>query len=253
MRIFGKKEQDIKEVAKQQCREIKKNERDIERERMALQREEKQLVIDIKKAAKEGQEKIVKTLAKQLVRVREQQSRMISIKGQVQGIRNSMTIAASQQKMVQSMAGMSKAMDKMNSQVNIQQMNKVLQDFQRESEVADAKQDMLDDALDSMFDEDGYLKPSHDPHSSHAIPAFFSLHFFHYPTCVSAPASQGPFLSFEEEADSLTQQVLDEIGIDFAAKVAIPSRGSLPTRAQEKVNDKDALDDLESRLAALKS
>eukprot|EP00960_Hanusia_phi_P063382 765468-Hanusia_phi.AAC.2 len=189
--------------------------------------------------------------------------------------------------MVQSMAGMSKAMDKMNSQVNIQQMNKVLEDFQRESEVADAKQDMLDDALDSMFDEDGYLKPSHDPHSSHAIPAFFSLHFFHYPTCVSAPASQGPFLSFEEEADSLTQQVsthapfslyssresrqvLDEIGIDFAAKVAIPSRGSLPTRAQvmilsdqtgchsdlqtqEKVNDKDALDDLESRLAALKS
>eukprot|EP00960_Hanusia_phi_P063383 765468-Hanusia_phi.AAC.3 len=92
MRIFGKKEQDIKEVAKQQCREIKKNERDIERERMALQREEKQLVIDIKKAAKEGQEKIVKTLAKQLVRVREQQSRMISIKGQVQGIRNSMTV-----------------------------------------------------------------------------------------------------------------------------------------------------------------
>mmetsp|Transcript_47483 Transcript_47483/g.148537 ORF Transcript_47483/g.148537 Transcript_47483/m.148537 type:complete len:92 (+) Transcript_47483:1280-1555(+) len=73
MRIFGKKEQDIKEVAKQQGREIKKNEREIEREKMALQREERQLVIEIKKAAKEGQDKIVKTLAKQLVRVREQQ------------------------------------------------------------------------------------------------------------------------------------------------------------------------------------
>ena len=52
MRIFGKKEQDIKEVAKQQGREIKKNEREIEREKMALQREERQLVIEIKKAAK---------------------------------------------------------------------------------------------------------------------------------------------------------------------------------------------------------
>uniref|UniRef100_A0A7S4PC38 Uncharacterized protein n=1 Tax=Guillardia theta TaxID=55529 RepID=A0A7S4PC38_GUITH len=116
MRIFGKKEQDIKEVAKQQGREIKKNEREIEREKMALQREERQLVIEIKKAAKEGQDKIVKTLAKQLVRVREQQNRMTSMKSQVQGVRNSMTLAASQQKMVQSMAGISKAMGKMNAQ-----------------------------------------------------------------------------------------------------------------------------------------
>uniref|UniRef100_A0A7S4PC01 Uncharacterized protein n=1 Tax=Guillardia theta TaxID=55529 RepID=A0A7S4PC01_GUITH len=92
MRIFGKKEQDIKEVAKQQGREIKKNEREIEREKMALQREERQLVIEIKKAAKEGQDKIVKTLAKQLVRVREQQNRMTSMKSQVQGVRNSMTV-----------------------------------------------------------------------------------------------------------------------------------------------------------------
>mmetsp|Transcript_47477 Transcript_47477/g.148491 ORF Transcript_47477/g.148491 Transcript_47477/m.148491 type:complete len:156 (+) Transcript_47477:1280-1747(+) len=155
MRIFGKKEQDIKEVAKQQGREIKKNEREIEREKMALQREERQLVIEIKKAAKEGQDKIVKTLAKQLVRVREQQNRMTSMKSQVQGVRNSMTLAASQQKMVQSMAGISKAMGKMNAQVDIEQMNRVMQEFQRESEISDSKQDMLDEALESMFDEDG--------------------------------------------------------------------------------------------------
>ncbi|EKX54202.1 vacuolar protein sorting 2A [Guillardia theta CCMP2712] len=211
MRIFGKKEQDIKEVAKQQGREIKKNEREIEREKMALQREERQLVIEIKKAAKEGQDKIVKTLAKQLVRVREQQNRMTSMKSQVQGVRNSMTLAASQQKMVQSMAGISKAMGKMNAQVDIEQMNRVMQEFQRESEISDSKQDMLDEALESMFDEDG----------------------------------------FEEEADSLTQQVLDEIGIDFASQVANPSRGALPARDQG-VSEKDEIDDLESRLAALK-
>mmetsp|Transcript_47477 Transcript_47477/g.148494 ORF Transcript_47477/g.148494 Transcript_47477/m.148494 type:complete len:98 (+) Transcript_47477:1760-2053(+) len=79
-------------------------------------------------------------------------------------------------------------------------------------------------------------------------------HVFYSPLVVTpycAAVSRLPFISFEEEADSLTQQVLDEIGIDFASQVANPSRGALPARDQG-VSEKDEIDDLESRLAALK-
>jgi charged multivesicular body protein 2A len=44
--------------------------REIDRERMGLERQEKKLIVDIKKAAKDGQLDSAKVMAKDLVRTR---------------------------------------------------------------------------------------------------------------------------------------------------------------------------------------
>mmetsp|Transcript_6560 Transcript_6560/g.10378 ORF Transcript_6560/g.10378 Transcript_6560/m.10378 type:complete len:86 (+) Transcript_6560:319-576(+) len=50
--LFGKKEEkDPKKIARDQAREMKKSERMIDREQQAMQRQEQQLIKDIKKAA----------------------------------------------------------------------------------------------------------------------------------------------------------------------------------------------------------
>jgi charged multivesicular body protein 2A len=61
--VFGK-EKPLKEVLRENKRMINKAIRELDREKVALEREEKRLTMDIKKAAKDGQMKAVKIMAK---------------------------------------------------------------------------------------------------------------------------------------------------------------------------------------------
>jgi charged multivesicular body protein 2A len=61
--IFGK-EKPLKEVMRENKRMITRAVRELDREKMALEREEKRLTMEIKKAAKEQQMSSVKIMAK---------------------------------------------------------------------------------------------------------------------------------------------------------------------------------------------
>lgn len=213
--IFGSKKPDAKEVLRQETRNMKRNEREIERERLALQRQEQKLIAEIKKAARDGQTGATKTLAKQLVRTREAMGRMGAMKGQVQSAANQMKLNQTQANVVQSLAGASKAMAKQNETIDPAQLAKIMNEFQRENEKIQVKEEMMDEALDDLFSDD----------------------------------------VLEEEADAVTQQVLDEIGVEVAGKMeaARPSRGGMQKQAAKAEEEEDFEDDLAARLAALKN
>lgn len=81
----------------------------------------------------------------------------------------------SNQSMSEAMAGVSKAMRSMNKSLNLPQIQKIMMDFERESEMMDMKEEMMNDAIDdAMEDEDD-----------------------------------------EEEMEGIVGQVLDEIGINL--------------------------------------
>lgn len=61
--VFGK-EKPLKEVMRENKRMITRAVRELDREKMALEREEKRITMEIKKAAKEGQMQSVKIMAK---------------------------------------------------------------------------------------------------------------------------------------------------------------------------------------------
>jgi len=158
----------------------------------------------------DGNQKSAKILAQQLVRLRQQTERMQVTKGQMKGISSQMQLAASQSTMVGAMSGAAKAMGAVNATSDPVAMNKMLQEFQKQNEIMDAKQEMMDDGLDGLFDDD----------------------------------------TIEEEADDLTNQVLEEIGLDMAGKMAAPAAGGrVAAPAEAEAED----DGLAARLAALRA
>ena len=67
--LFGSRKTPAERV-KEYNRQIKRSVRELDRERTALERQEKKLMNDIKKAARDGQMDSAKIMAKDLVRTR---------------------------------------------------------------------------------------------------------------------------------------------------------------------------------------
>jgi charged multivesicular body protein 2A len=76
---FGK-DVPLKDVLRENKRMINRAVRELEREKAGLEREEKRLIIEIKKAARENQMKSVRIMAKDLVRTRQHITKFIEMK-----------------------------------------------------------------------------------------------------------------------------------------------------------------------------
>jgi charged multivesicular body protein 2A len=76
------------------------------------------------------------------------------MKSQISGAATQMKLNHTQAKMVESMAGAATAMGKMNEAVDPAKMMKMMAEFERENEKMDTKQEMMDEALDGLFDDD---------------------------------------------------------------------------------------------------
>jgi charged multivesicular body protein 2A len=81
--------------------------------------------------------------------------------------------------MTDAMKGVTKAMKSMNQQIKLPQIQKIMQDFEKESEMMDMKEEMMGDAMDDALGDEGD----------------------------------------EEETDNIVAQVLDEIGINLNQSV----------------------------------
>jgi charged multivesicular body protein 2A len=82
---FGKKKT-LKEQLRENKREINRAIRELDRERTNLQNQEKKLIIEIKKMAKEGQIASVKIMAKDLVRTRQHITKFYTMRSQLQAV-----------------------------------------------------------------------------------------------------------------------------------------------------------------------
>ena len=79
--------------------------RELDRERTGLERQEKKLVVDIKKMAKSGQMEAVKIMAKDLVRTRNFVKKFILMRANIQAIALKVQTLKSQAAMANAMKG----------------------------------------------------------------------------------------------------------------------------------------------------
>lgn len=79
--------------------------RELDKERTALERQEKKLITDIKKMAKSGQMEAVKIMAKDLVRTRNFVKKFILMKANIQAISLKVQTLRSQAAMANAMKG----------------------------------------------------------------------------------------------------------------------------------------------------
>merc|ERR1711976_166821 len=218
--LFGRKKTP-QEMLRQNQRALNKAMRDLDRERQHMEQQEKKVIADIKKMAKQGQMDAVKIMAKDLVRTRRYVKKFILMRANIQAVSLKIQTLKSNDAMAQAMKGVTKAMATMNKQLKLPQIQKIMMEFEKQSEIMEMKEEMMNDAIDdAMGDEDD-----------------------------------------EEEGEAIVSQVLDELGLQMADQLSdLPGTGgNLAQKQQDKtpvaagggpVSDADA--DLEARLDNLR-
>ncbi|XP_047003461.1 charged multivesicular body protein 2a [Schistocerca americana] len=220
--LFGKK-LTPEEMLRQNQRALNKAMRDLDRERARMEQQEKKIIADIKKMAKDGQMDAVKIMAKDLVRTRRYTKKFMLMKANIQAVSLKIQTLRSQNAMAQAMKGVTRAMQNMNRQLNLPQIQRILQEFEKQSEIMDMKEEMMNDAIDDAMEED----------------------------------------EDEEESEAVVSQVLDELGLQLTDQLSgLPqASGSLAASAaktpaaaaaaaQGPISDADA--DLQARLDNLR-
>ncbi|KAG0217969.1 ESCRT-III subunit protein did4 [Mortierella sp. NVP41] len=171
--LFGRKSP--AEALRAHQRTLNKAQRELDRERMKLEQQEKKIIQDIKKTAKAGQMNAAKVMAKDLVRTRRYIQKFYQMKTQLQAVGLRIQGLRSNQQMAEAMKGATKAMGAMNRNMNLPQIQHIMMEFEKESEIMDMKEEMMSDTIDEAMEEE----------------------------------------EDEEEQDAIVNQVLDEIGINL--------------------------------------
>merc|ERR1719289_102203 len=168
--------------------------------------------------AKAGQMDAVKIMAKDLVRTRKYVNKFMLMRANIQAVSLKIQTLKSQNSMAQAMKGVTKAMMSMNKQMKLPEIQKIMQEFEKQSEIMDMKEEMMSDVIDdALGDEDD-----------------------------------------EEESDAIVTQVLDELGLQLSDQLTgVPAAsgtvgvgaqgGKVPVAAEA---DADA--DLAARLENLR-
>ncbi|XP_072949119.1 charged multivesicular body protein 2b [Epargyreus clarus] len=177
---FFKKAPTVKEQQRENDRELRKATRDLDRDKAALEREEKKLEMEIKKMAKEGNNEGCKILAKQLVQLRKQKTRIYTANSKISSVQIHNKAMGANIAIAGAMGTTAKTMGTMNKIMNPQQIAKDMEAFKHASAKMDMTDEMISDTLDDIMDESGD----------------------------------------EEESAGIVNQVLDEIGIEISGKMA---------------------------------
>jgi charged multivesicular body protein 2A len=197
--LFGKKKTP-KELLRENKRQLDRAIRDIDRERMSLQSQEKKLIVEMKKMAKGNQNDAVKVMAKSLIRMRHNITKYYTVKSQLQAVSMRMQTLKASQAMGDAMKGVTKALTGMNGQLSLPEIQKTLREFERQNEKMDMTEEMMNDAMDDAFEEDGEA----------------------------------------EESDELVQQVFDEIGINLNSELANVPTGQVAQPQQQEQQQQPA-------------
>ncbi|KAI1727734.1 snf7 domain-containing protein [Ditylenchus destructor] len=218
--LFGKRKTP-QELLRQNQRALNKAMRELDRERQRLEMSEKKIIADIKKMAKMNQMDSVRVMAKDLVRTRQHVKKFVMMRANIQAVSLKVQTLKSQDAMAQAMKGVTTAMKRMNQQLNLPQIQKIMSEFEKQSEIMDMKEEMMDDAVNDAIGEGDE----------------------------------------ETESEQIVQQVLDELGIEMGGQlntlpVADSSIGTSkeqqkqPQAAAAALSDVDA--DLQARLENLR-
>ncbi|TPX59544.1 hypothetical protein PhCBS80983_g02416 [Powellomyces hirtus] len=213
--IFGARKTPA-ELLRQHQRALTRAQRDLDRERGKLEQQEKKLIMDIKKAAKANQMNACKIMAKDLVRTRRYIQKFYQMRTQLQAVGLRIQTLRSNQQMAEAIRGVTKAMRSMNNQINLPAIQKIMMDFERESETMDMKEEMMNDAIDDVMEDE----------------------------------------NDEEESDQIVNQVLDEIGISLDQQLPDAQKGRMgPAASKESAADSAMMADdaaLQARLDNLR-
>lgn len=196
--LFGRRKTPD-DILRENKRAIDRAIRDLEKEKGRMEQQEIKLVNEIRKNAKANQMDSVKIMAKDLVRTKSQIKKFNIMKANLQAISLKTATLKSQNSMSQAMRGVTQGLVRMNRQMNLPQIQRIIQEFQKQTDMVDMKEEMINDVMDDVFEED----------------------------------------TDEQESDQIVNQVLDELGIEMNQTLAtLPESGKAQVTSQVANSDK---------------
>lgn len=215
--LFGKRKTP-EQMLRENQRMLNKAMRDLDRERSKMEGQEKKLIADIKKMAKDNQMDAVKIMAKDLVRTRRYVKKFILMRANIQAVSLKVQTLRSQNAMAMAMRGVTRALQNMNRQMNLPQIQKIMHEFERQSDMMEMKEEMMSEAIDDVIGDE----------------------------------------EDEDESDVVVNQILDELGVQINQKLGdLPMANSTignPAQANKAATPiaADADADLQARLENLR-
>ncbi|KAH9405986.1 PREDICTED: charged multivesicular body protein 2a-like [Rhagoletis zephyria] len=215
--LFGKRKTP-EQMLRENQRALNKAMRDLDRERAKMEAQEKKLIADIKKMAKDNQMDAVKIMAKDLVRTRRYVKKFILMRANIQAVSLKVQTLRSQNAMAMAMRGVTRALQNMNRQMNLPQIQKIMHEFERQSDMMDMKEEMMSEAIDDVIGDE----------------------------------------EDEEESDVVVTQILDELGVQLNQKLGELPTANSTIGATAQANKQqipvaaDADADLQARLENLR-
>eukprot|EP01105_Mastigella_eilhardi_P009440 TRINITY_DN2229_c0_g1_i3.p1 TRINITY_DN2229_c0_g1~~TRINITY_DN2229_c0_g1_i3.p1 ORF type:complete len:255 (-),score=93.61 TRINITY_DN2229_c0_g1_i3:729-1430(-) len=191
-----------KEMLRKQQRALNHSIRELDRERMHMQQQEKKTISEIRLLAQKGQMNAARIMAKDLVRIRQNVQKFYEMRAELQAVSLRLVTLKSTATMSDAMKGAAKAMMSMNKQINLPAMQKIMFEFEKQSEVMEMKQEMMTDTMEGMNSAENE----------------------------------------DAETEEVVNKVLDEIGIDLEGRLADAPEAGVPVAAEVPVRTAVAAD-----------
>lgn len=151
--ILGDKKT-VKQIIREQKRINNRSIRELDRELNRIKREQKKAQNEMKRLAKQGQMQAVKHLAKDIIRMKDSETKFIKLKAELRSLSAQMDSMAATAQLQKAMKNVSRTLGTMANQIKLPELQAALQKYQMESEQMEMKQDMINDALDDALDQD---------------------------------------------------------------------------------------------------
>jgi len=152
--LFGGERPPEPNKLKQYSREIHRHCMHMERESGMLQAKEKGIIKEIFKYASKNELHMAKLKAKELIRNRQVCKRIQITQHGLTSLSQQLSMMESSQKSNEVLAKASKILQALNSKMDLKQTYHMLQEFEKETQVMNEKQELINEGLDNVFETD---------------------------------------------------------------------------------------------------
>jgi hypothetical protein len=135
-------------------RELDRDCRELQRQAKKMKVQEKVSLLEAKKEARAGNTRNAKAKAKLAARTRAMLDRFAELETNLQGISMQIGMMGAVSAMQKAMKSAVKAMWKMNSQVSLPMMQRIMREFDQQQELMQMKDEMFGEALDDAMGTD---------------------------------------------------------------------------------------------------
>ena len=220
MGLFGKsKPADPKEQVNEWCKKIRKEGYNLDRQINAIKREEAKVTRSLKEAAKKGDKESCQILAKELINSRKAVTKLYTAKANLNSVQMQMKSQLATVKVAGTLQTSAEVMKSMSQLVKLPEIQKSMMELSREMMKAGVIEEMMDDVMEPLGEE--------------------------------------------EEMEEAAQEEIDKIILEIttgklkdaprALADTLPAAGTDAAGEEEVVEDEGELEEMQSRLEALRS